>query len=64
MVGGGAEVAPWKNIFIRDTICSDEGRKRLVVVVDGGGDFGGDESSEMSVKASCQRDVEEGALTG
>ena len=43
---------PWKNIFIRETICSD-GRKRLIEPPPPiGGDFGGDETTDMSVRGS------------
>ena len=45
------EVPPWKNIFIRETICSD-GRNRLIEPPLGG-DFGGDETRDISVSGSC-----------
>ena len=54
------EVPPWKNIFIRETICSD-GRNRLIEPPPPpplpllGGDFGGDETRDMSVRGSCDK---------
>ena len=45
---------PWKNIFIRETICSD-GRKRLIEPPFGG-DFGGDETTDMSVRGSWEKE--------
>ena len=47
---------PWKNIFIRETICSD-GRKRLIEPPPPfGGDFGGDETTDMSVRGSWEKE--------
>ena len=52
------EVPPWKNIFIRETICSD-GRNRLIEPPPLlGGDFGGDEARDMSVRGSCEINME------
>ena len=46
---------PWKNIFIRETICSD-GRKRLIEPPPFGGDFGGEETTDMSVRGSWEKE--------
>ena len=52
------EAPPWKNIFIRETICSD-GRNRLIEPPPLlGGDFGGDEARDMSVRGSCEINME------